>query len=104
MIWGLLWRTRWAGIKAGARQAELTMCGIGERAGNAAIEEVVMGMKTRKDLYPYELNIDTKQLYNTARLLSNITAVPINPSKAIVGANAFSHESGIHQHGMLATQ
>jgi len=91
-----------AGIKAGARQAELTMCGIGERAGNAAIEEVVMGMKTRKDLYPYELSIDTRQLYNTARLLSNITAVPINPSKAIVGANAFSHESGIHQHGMLA--
>ena len=91
-----------ASIEAGAHQVEGCVCGIGERAGNAAIEEVVMEMKTRHDEYPYETGIVTQQIYPTARLLSTITGVKISPSKAIVGANAFAHESGIHQHGMMA--
>ncbi|MFA7396806.1 MAG: 2-isopropylmalate synthase, partial [Sphaerochaetaceae bacterium] len=91
-----------AGIKAGARQAECTVCGIGERAGNAAVEEIVMALRTRNDLFDVTHNIKTEELYKTSRLLSSITGVAINPSKAIVGANAFAHESGIHQHGMMA--
>lgn len=91
-----------AGLAAGASQAECTMLGIGERAGNASIEELVMAIRTRNEIYDFSYNLDTTQLYNTARLLSNITTVPIAPNKAIVGANAFAHESGIHQHGMLA--
>ena len=91
-----------AGLEAGASQAECTICGIGERAGNAAVEEVVMAMRTRADVYDFSCNLDTTQLFNTSRLLSTITTVPIAPNKAIVGANAFAHESGIHQHGMLA--
>ncbi len=91
-----------AGVKAGARQIECTLCGIGERAGNAPLEEVVMAMKTRPDLYPYEISINTEELYRSARLLSSTTGVKIFPSKAIVGDNAFAHESGIHQHGMMA--
>ncbi len=91
-----------AGLKAGATQAECTILGIGERAGNASIEELVMAIRTRNEVYDFSYNLDTTQLYNTARLLSTITTVPIAPNKAIVGANAFAHESGIHQHGMLA--
>ena len=91
-----------AGIEAGARQVECTVCGIGERAGNAPLEESVMAMKTRPDLYPYDLSIRTEELFRSARLLSTITGVKIFPSKAIVGDNAFAHESGIHQHGMMA--
>ncbi len=91
-----------AGVKAGARQIECTLCGIGERAGNAALEEVVMAMRTRSDIYPFTTGIDTTQINRAAHLLSNTTGVKINPSKAIVGANAFAHESGIHQHGMMA--
>lgn len=91
-----------SGVQAGARQLECTVCGIGERAGNAALEELVMAMKTRHDLYPYENKIVTTEIMKTARLLSSTTGVKINPSKAIVGANAFAHESGIHQHGMMA--
>ena len=91
-----------AGIGAGARQAECTVCGIGERAGNAAVEELVMAMRTRKDLYDFTYNLKTEELYKTSRLLSSITGVAIAPNKAIVGANAFAHESGIHQHGMMA--
>lgn len=91
-----------AGISAGARQAECTVCGIGERAGNAAVEELVMAMRTRKDLYDFTYNLKTEELYKTSRLLSSITGVAIAPNKAIVGANAFAHESGIHQHGMMA--
>ncbi|HPK63698.1 MAG TPA: 2-isopropylmalate synthase [Sphaerochaeta sp.] len=90
------------GLNAGARQAEVTICGIGERAGNAALEEVVMNLKTRGDIYPYETNINTEQITQSARVLKQITGVKIHPSKAIVGSNAFAHESGIHQHGMLA--
>ena len=91
-----------AGIEAGARQVECTVCGIGERAGNAALEEVVMALKTRSDKFGYYTNIVTEEIARSARLLSSTTGVKINPSKAIVGDNAFAHESGIHQHGMMA--
>lgn len=89
-------------IRAGATQVECTVNGIGERAGNASLEEIVMALHTRKDFYQAETNVNTKQIYRSSKLLSNITGVPIPPSKAIVGANAFAHESGIHQHGVLA--
>lgn len=91
-----------AGLAAGARQAECTVCGIGERAGNAAVEELVMAIRTRRDLFDFTYNLKTEELYKTSRLLSSITGVAIAPNKAIVGANAFAHESGIHQHGMMA--
>ncbi|HIF26393.1 MAG TPA: 2-isopropylmalate synthase [Micavibrio sp.] len=90
-----------AGIRAGARQVECTINGIGERAGNAAMEEVVMAMRTRPDVYPYETGIDTTQITKASRTLSRITGFSVQPNKAIVGANAFAHESGIHQDGML---
>lgn len=89
-------------VGAGATQVECTVNGIGERAGNASLEEIVMALKTRRDFYQAETDINTKQIYRASKLLSNITGVPIYPSKAIVGANAFAHESGIHQHGVLA--
>jgi 2-isopropylmalate synthase len=91
-----------AGVQAGARQVECTVCGIGERAGNAAVEELVMAVRTRRDNYDFTYNLHTEELYKTSRLLSSITGVPIAPNKSIVGANAFAHESGIHQHGMMA--
>lgn len=91
-----------AAARAGARQLECTMNGIGERAGNAALEELVMILRTRKDIYDMECNIKSDEIYRTSRLLSSITGVPVQPNKAIVGANAFAHESGIHQHGILA--
>lgn len=90
-----------AAIKGGAEQVECTVNGIGERAGNASLEEIVMALKTRKDFYDCVTNIDTKQIYRTSKLLSSITGVKVQPNKAIVGANAFAHESGIHQHGVL---
>jgi 2-isopropylmalate synthase len=90
-----------AALQAGARQAELTLSGIGERAGNAALEQVVMALATRKDLYGLECGVDTTQLFPACRLLSRIIGQPIDPYKAIVGRNAFAHESGIHQDGML---
>ncbi len=93
-----------AGIKAGARQIECTINGIGERAGNAAMEEVVMAMRTRPDLMPYETGIDTTMITSISRTLSRITGFSVQPNKAIVGANAFAHESGIHQDGMLKNQ
>lgn len=91
-----------AGIRAGARQVECTIGGIGERAGNAALEEIVMTLRTRSDLYNCGYNIKTEEIYRTARMLSSITGIKIAPNKPIVGKNAFAHESGIHQHGMLA--
>ncbi len=92
-----------AGISAGARQAECTISGIGERAGNASLEEIVMGLRTRHDFYnDLEYGIRTEEICKAARLLSSITGVKIAPNKAIVGPNAFAHESGIHQHGVLA--
>jgi 2-isopropylmalate synthase len=90
-----------AGVMAGATQIECTINGIGERAGNAALEEIVMALATRKDYFGKETNIDTHQIYRTSKLLSTITGVPIHPSKPIVGVNAFAHESGIHQHGVM---
>lgn len=90
-----------AAIRAGATQAECTINGIGERSGNASMEEIVMALATRKDLFNASTNINTRQIYRTSKLLSTITGVPISPSKPIVGANAFAHESGIHQHGVL---
>jgi len=101
---GLAVATSLACVKAGATQLECTINGIGERAGNAALEEIVMGIKTRRDYYDAETGIDTKQIYRTSKLLSTITGVPIAPNKSIVGANAFAHESGIHQHGVLANR
>ena len=89
-------------IKAGATQVECTVNGIGERAGNTSLEEIVMALHTRRDFYEAETGINTRQIYNSSKLLSNITGVPIPPSKAIVGANAFAHESGIHQHGVIS--
>jgi len=89
-------------IAAGATQVECTVNGIGERAGNASLEEIVMALKTRQDFYQADTNINTKQIYRSSKLLSNITGVPVAPSKSIVGANAFAHESGIHQHGVIA--
>lgn len=92
-----------AAIRAGATQIECTINGIGERAGNTSLEEVVMIIKTRKDIFDgYMTNIDAKQIYPTSKLVSLLTGVTTQPNKAIVGTNAFSHESGIHQHGVLA--
>jgi 2-isopropylmalate synthase len=90
-----------SGVLAGARQVECTINGIGERAGNAALEEIVMAMKVRKDRLPFTCGIDTTQLARASKLVSNVTAFPVQYNKAIVGKNAFSHESGIHQDGML---
>ncbi|MBT5412320.1 MAG: 2-isopropylmalate synthase [Cellvibrionales bacterium] len=90
-----------AAVMQGARQIECTINGLGERAGNAALEEVVMAVKTRKDIFPVETCIETTQIAATSRLVSSITGFPVQPNKAIVGANAFAHESGIHQDGVL---
>ena len=93
-----------AAVGAGVNQIECTINGIGERAGNAALEEIVMGLVVRRDFYNVDTKIDTTQIYRTSRLLSSITGVTVQPNKAIVGANAFAHESGIHQHGVLANK
>lgn len=90
-----------AAISVGARQAEVTLCGIGERAGNTSLEEVVMALNVRKDLFHLETNIKQDQLFPSCRLLSMIIGKPIPANKAIIGGNAFAHESGIHQDGML---
>lgn len=86
----------------GVRQIEVTINGLGERAGNAALEEVVMALNTRKDYYKRNVNINTQQIYRTSRLVSTLTGISVQPNKAIVGANAFAHEAGIHQHGVLS--
>ena len=88
-------------VQAGARQVECTINGLGERAGNASLEELVMAIRTRKDVFPVSTDIDTVQIVPTSRLVSSITGFPVQPNKAIVGANAFAHESGIHQDGVL---
>ena len=90
-----------AGVQAGARQVECAINGLGERAGNAALEEVVMALKTRGDALPYHTGIDAAQLTRASRLVSAVTSFPVQYNKAIVGRNAFAHESGIHQDGML---
>ena len=91
-----------AGIEGGARQVECTINGIGERAGNAALEEIAAALATRRDKFPYTNRIQMKQLYPTSKLLGELISFGSSPNKAVVGANAFAHESGIHQHGMLA--
>ncbi|WP_137938244.1 2-isopropylmalate synthase [Chitinivorax sp. B] len=90
-----------AGVQAGCRQVECTINGLGERAGNASLEEIVMAVRTRRDLFNLDTRIDTTQIVPTSKLVSTITGYPVQPNKAIVGANAFAHESGIHQDGVL---
>ena len=90
-----------AAVRNGARQVECTINGLGERAGNAALEEVVMGVRTRRDVFQCDSRLDSTQIVTCSRLVANITGFPVQPNKAIVGANAFAHESGIHQDGVL---
>jgi 2-isopropylmalate synthase len=92
-----------AAIEGGARQIECTINGIGERAGNASLEEVVMALRVRRDRMPYDTRIASPELYRTSQMLSNITGVPVQSNKAVVGKNAFAHEAGIHQHGVMAS-
>lgn len=101
---GLATANTLAGIRAGARQAEVTINGIGERAGNTSLEEVVMALHTRRPVFGLETGIDTTHIARLSRLVSNYTSIPVQPNKAIVGANAFAHEAGIHQDGMLKHQ
>ncbi|MBI2853320.1 MAG: 2-isopropylmalate synthase [Chloroflexi bacterium] len=88
-------------VRCGARQVECTINGIGERAGNASLEEIVMAIKTRKDLYDVETAVNARQIYKTSRMVSELTGFLVQPNKAIVGANAFRHQSGIHQDGVI---
>src|SRR3984957_2268565 len=90
-----------AAVSAGARQVECTINGIGERAGNASLEEIVMAMRVRPDRYPYETGVIGDQIFASSQMLSEITGVPVQPNKAITGRNAFAHEAGIHQDGVL---
>ncbi len=101
---GLATANTLAGIQAGARQAEVTVNGIGERAGNTSLEEVVMALHTRKSSYRLETKIDTTQISRISKLVSNYTGIMVPPNKAVVGANAFAHEAGIHQDGMLKNE
>lgn len=91
-------------VQNGARQVECTINGLGERAGNAALEEIVMAVRTRQDLFQCDTTLDTTQIVTCSRLVSSITGFPVQPNKAIVGANAFAHESGIHQDGVLKSR
>ncbi|MDJ0805827.1 MAG: 2-isopropylmalate synthase [Gammaproteobacteria bacterium] len=93
-----------AAVDNGARQVECTINGLGERAGNASLEEVVMAVRTRPDIYACHTELDTTQIVTCSKLVSNITGFPVQPNKAIVGANAFAHESGIHQDGVLKSR
>src|SRR5207253_1938204 len=98
---GLAVANTMAAVAAGARQVECTINGIGERAGNASLEEIVMAIRVRPERYPYATGIATEQLFPASQLLTEITGVPVQPNKAIIGRNAFAHEAGIHQDGML---
>ncbi|MGL5417129.1 MAG: 2-isopropylmalate synthase [Clostridium sp.] len=91
-------------VKNGAEQVECAVNGLGERAGNAALEEIIMAIKTRKDIYDFNLDVNTEKIYRVSSLVSHYTGVNVQPNKAIVGKNAFAHESGIHQHGILANR
>ncbi len=101
---GLATANTLAGVRAGARQVEVTVNGIGERAGNTSLEEVVMALHTRQPFYGLHTGIDTTQIVRASRMVSNYTGMIVQPNKAIVGANAFAHEAGIHQDGMLKNQ
>ncbi len=101
---GLATANTLAGVKAGARQVEVTINGIGERAGNTSLEEVVMAVQTRPGYFDFDTNIDSTQITRTSRMVSAYTGMVVQPNKAIVGANAFAHEAGIHQDGMLKNQ
>lgn len=101
---GLATANTLAGVLGGARQVEVTINGIGERAGNTSLEEIVMALHTRPQFYNLRTNINPREITKTSRMVSNYTGMPIQPNKAIVGANAFAHESGIHQDGMLKHQ
>ena len=90
-----------AGVSAGARQVECTINGLGERAGNAALEEIVMALRVRNDTLPFQTGIEATKLATASKMVSRITGFPVQYNKAIVGKNAFAHESGIHQDGML---
>lgn len=98
---GLACANSLAAIEAGARQVECTINGIGERAGNCALEEIVMALRTRQDILPYSTQVATEQISPASKLLTTITGIQVQQNKAIVGANAFAHEAGIHQHGLL---
>jgi 2-isopropylmalate synthase len=98
---GLATANSLAAVRYGARQVECTINGLGERAGNAALEEVVMAVRTRQDLFDCDVRLDTTQIVPCSRLVSSITGFPVQPNKAVVGANAFAHEAGIHQDGVL---
>jgi len=98
---GLATANSLAAVRCGARQVECTINGLGERAGNAALEEVVMAVRTRQDLFDCDVRLDATQIVPCSRLVSTITGFPVQPNKAVVGANAFAHESGIHQDGVL---
>ncbi len=93
-----------AAVMNGARQVECTINGLGERAGNASLEEVVMAIRTRPDVFPCQTGLDTREIMNCSKLVSSITGFPVQPNKAIVGTNAFAHESGIHQDGVLKSR
>ncbi len=93
-----------AAVRAGVGQVECTVNGLGERAGNASMEEIVMALNTRADQYPAKTSIDTTRLFSTSKLVSHLTGIMIQPNKAVVGSNAFAHEAGIHQHGMLCNR
>jgi len=98
---GLATANSLAAVQSGARQVEVTLNSLGERAGNTSLEEVVMALRTRPAHFPVHCNIETKQIMRTSRMVATFTGIEVQPNKAIVGANAFAHESGIHQHGML---
>lgn len=93
-----------AAVMVGARQVECTINGLGERAGNASLEEIVMAVRTRQDIFPCDTQLDTTHILNNSRLVANITGFPVQPNKAIVGANAFAHEAGIHQDGVIKSR
>src|SRR5262249_53263009 len=98
---GLATANTLAAVKAGARKVEVTVNGIGERAGNCSLEEVVMALKVRRERFGADTGINTREIYRTSRLVSSLSGVPVQPNKAIVGANAFAHSSGFHQDGVL---
>ncbi len=101
---GLATANSLAAIENGARQVECTINGIGERSGNCALEEVVMGLKTRRDIYQVDTQINTQQLLKSSKLVEAVTGMRVQPNKAIVGKNSFAHEAGIHQHGVIANR